>query len=212
MAAEPWRAEVDHYLPLIARVITQSQAEPSRRGGAGENLGSGPGLFEPHADIIVKGGRAVQYGHKLNLVTGKSGLIIEVVVEAGDNLKQARRAACRMSPSTRNAISPWPRWSRALGLPSAAQLPRRDRSRHLLFETSMAVHAAPGPRRGRLWRGLDHLKAYIWSAVVAHNLMLFSCLRPTYLRLLAPVTGAGPVRPDHSCTKANPLLPVSTAT
>jgi len=70
----------------------------------------------------------------------------------------------------------------------------------------------PGPRRGRLWRGLDHLKAYIWSAVVAHNLMLFSCLRPTYLRLLAPVTGAGPVRPDHSCTKANPLLPVSTAT
>jgi len=115
MAAEPWRAEVDHYLPLIARVITQSQAEPSRRGGAGENLGSGPGLFEPHADIIVKGGRAVQYGHKLNLVTGKSGLIIEVVVEAGDNLKQARRAACRMSPSTRNAISPRPRWSRALG-------------------------------------------------------------------------------------------------
>jgi IS5 family transposase len=33
-------------------------------------------LFEPHADIIVKGVRDVQYGHKLNLVTGKSGLIV----------------------------------------------------------------------------------------------------------------------------------------
>src|SRR5437588_10014830 len=37
-----------------------------------------------HADIIVKGGRDVQYGHKLNLVTGKSGLILDVVVEAGN--------------------------------------------------------------------------------------------------------------------------------
>ena len=41
-------------------------------------------LFEPHADIIRKGGRDVQYGHKLNLVTGKSGLILDVVVEAGN--------------------------------------------------------------------------------------------------------------------------------
>jgi len=42
----------------------------------------------------------------------------------------------------------------------------------------MAVHAAP-PRRGRLWRGLDYFKAYVCSAVVAHNLMLFARLRPT---------------------------------
>jgi len=41
-------------------------------------------LFEPHADIIVKGAREVQYGHKLNLVTGASGLILDVVVEAGN--------------------------------------------------------------------------------------------------------------------------------
>ena len=41
-------------------------------------------LFEPHADIIVKGGRDVQYGHKLNLATGKSGLILDVVVETGN--------------------------------------------------------------------------------------------------------------------------------
>ena len=28
----------------------------------------------------------------------------------------------------------------------------------------------------RTWRGLDHFKAYIWSAVVAHNLVLFAGL------------------------------------
>jgi IS5 family transposase len=29
------------------------------------------------------------------------------------------------------------------------------------------------------WHGLDHFKAYIWSAVVAHNLVLFARLKPT---------------------------------
>ena len=28
------------------------------------------------------------------------------------------------------------------------------------------------------WRGLDHFKTYIWSAVVAHNLALFARLKP----------------------------------
>ena len=29
------------------------------------------------------------------------------------------------------------------------------------------------------WRGLDRFKAYIWSAVVAHNLTLLARLKPT---------------------------------
>jgi len=28
------------------------------------------------------------------------------------------------------------------------------------------------------WRGLDHFKTYVWSAVVAHNLVLFARLKP----------------------------------
>jgi len=82
-AAERWRAAVGHYLPLIARVIAQSERRVLRGEAvpASEKLVS---LFEPHADIIRKGGRQVQYGHKLNLATGKSGLILDVVVEAGN--------------------------------------------------------------------------------------------------------------------------------
>ncbi len=48
---------------------------------AGDKLVS---LFEPHADIIVKGSRDVDYGHKLNLTTGRSGLILDLVIEAGN--------------------------------------------------------------------------------------------------------------------------------
>ena len=82
-AVERWRGQVDHCLPLIARVLDQSERRVLRGQpvAAAEKLVS---LFEPHADIIVKGSRDVQYGHKLNLVTGKSGLILDLVIEAGN--------------------------------------------------------------------------------------------------------------------------------
>ena len=74
---------MEHYLPLIGRVLDQSERRVLRGQPvpAGEKLVS---LFEPHADIIVKGSRDVQYGHKLNLVTGKSGMILDLVIEAGN--------------------------------------------------------------------------------------------------------------------------------
>src|SRR5438132_7121238 len=55
-AAERWRAAVDHYLPLIARVIAQSERRVLRGEAvpASEQPGS---LFEPHADIIRTVGR-----------------------------------------------------------------------------------------------------------------------------------------------------------
>src|SRR6516225_3014443 len=82
-AAKRWCAQVDHYLPLIARIIAQSERRVLNGEAvpAGEKLVS---LFEPHADIIVRGRRQVQYGHKLNLTTGKSGLILDLVIEDGN--------------------------------------------------------------------------------------------------------------------------------
>jgi transposase, IS5 family len=78
-----WRAKVRHYEPLVESVIAQSErrvlhgeAVPAR-----EKLVS---LFETHADIIVKRRRNVRYGHKLNLTTGRSGLILDLVIEAGN--------------------------------------------------------------------------------------------------------------------------------
>jgi IS5 family transposase len=41
-------------------------------------------LFEEHSDIIVKGSRDIQYGHKINLSTGTSGLVLDVTIETGN--------------------------------------------------------------------------------------------------------------------------------
>jgi hypothetical protein len=41
-------------------------------------------------DIIVKGSRDVAYGHKLNLTAGRSGLILDLVIEAGNPADRER--------------------------------------------------------------------------------------------------------------------------
>ena len=78
-----WLAEVNHYRGLIERVIDQTE----RRVFQGEKVPAQDklfSLFEEHTDIIVKGSRDIQYGHKLNLMTGQSGLVLDVVIEDGN--------------------------------------------------------------------------------------------------------------------------------
>ena len=41
-------------------------------------------IYEKHTDIIVKGGREVQFGHKINLATGKSNLILHCEILKGN--------------------------------------------------------------------------------------------------------------------------------
>ncbi len=61
--------------PSIERIIWQTE----RRVFFGEAIAAGDkivSLFEPHADIIVKRSRDVEYGHKLNLITfSRSGTL-----------------------------------------------------------------------------------------------------------------------------------------
>jgi IS5 family transposase len=52
------------FSPQSERRVLEGLAVP-----ASEKLVS---LFEPHADTILKSSRDPQYGHKLNLVTGKA--------------------------------------------------------------------------------------------------------------------------------------------
>jgi len=79
------RAMASRVAPLPSADRADHRAERTSLHGeavaANEKIVS---LFEPHADIIVKGGRDVQYGHKLNLTIGRSGLILDLVIEAGN--------------------------------------------------------------------------------------------------------------------------------
>ncbi len=204
---ELWRAEVEHYLPLIERVIDQSK----RRVLAGEAVPAAEkvvSLFEPHADIIVKGGRGVQYGHKLNLTTGKSGLILDVVVEAG-NPADAERflpmlerhvelygAAPRQTATdggyaSRDNLTK----GKAMGVSDVAFHKKRGLAIEDMVKSRWVYRKLRNFRAGIeagisclkrayglarcTWRGLSHFKAYVWASVAAYNVALFSGLRST---------------------------------
>ena len=203
---ELWLGQVSHYLPLIERIIAQAE----RRVLAGEAVPSGEklvSLFETHADIIVKGGREVHYGHKLNLTTGKSGLILDVVVEAGNPADAARflpmleRHIARQGTPPRQTASDGGyasldnlKRAKALGVQDVAFHKKRALTIDAMVKSRWVYRKLKNFRAGIeanisclkrafglarcTWRGLDHFKAYVWSSVVAYNLALFARLNP----------------------------------
>ena len=206
IAATLWQAGFRHYRPLVERIIGQTE----RRVLHGEAVPASEkivSLFEPHADIIVKGGRDVQYGHKLNLTTGRSGLILDLVVEPGNPAdsdrflpmlerqiafygKAPRQTAADGGFASRDNLAR----AKALGVHDAAfhkkaglrvmdmvksnWVYRKLRNFRAGIEADIScLKRAYGLGRC-LWRGLDHFKAYVWSSAVAYNLALFARLCP----------------------------------
>ncbi|MEK1886072.1 MAG: ISNCY family transposase, partial [Phyllobacterium sp.] len=206
-AVELWQAQVRRYRLLIARIIAQTE----RRVLAGKPIPAGEklvSLFEPHADIIVKGRRDVDYGHKLNLTTGRSGLILDLVIEAGNPAdserllpmlerhiafygEAPRQAAADGGYASRANLSGAKTWGvrdmafhKKCGLKIEDMVKSRGVYRKLRnFRAGIEAGISCLKRAyglGRCtWRGLDHFKTYVWSSVLAHNLALFARLQPT---------------------------------
>ena len=201
-----WLEEVGQYRSLIEQVIAQTE----RRVLAGESVPAGDklvSLFEPHTDIIVKGSRDVDYGHKLNLTTGRSGLILDLVVEDGNPADSERllpmlerhitnyeKAPRQLAADGGYATTDNLKQAKALGVSDIAFHKKRGlkiedmvRSRWLYrkltnFRAGIEAHISCLKRAYGLdrctWRGLAHFTAYVWSSAVAYNLALFVRLKP----------------------------------
>ena len=201
-----WVGSATAYLNLLGRVAEQTE----RRVFGGETVPAGEkvvSLFEPHTDIIVKGGRGTHYGHKVNLATGRSGLALDVVVEDGNPADSARCLPMLERHVEHYGVPP----SRAAfdgGYASRANLKEAKALgiEHVVFHKKRGLKAedmTPSPwlygqlKRFRagveagisylkrcfglgrcLWRGLPRFKAYVQSAVFAHNLIRLARLRP----------------------------------
>jgi len=204
---EAWRQQVAYFKPMVYQVIEQTR----RRVFQGEKVPASEkivSIFEAHTDIIVKGARDVQYGHKLNLSTGRSGLILDVVIEDGNPAD-----ADRLLPMLDRHIAQYGKAPRQMaadgGYASLANLNEAKarkvkdmafhKKRGLTIENMVkspwvyrklrnfragieagisCLKRAYGLGRCT-WKGLAHFRAYVWSSVVAHNLALFARLKPT---------------------------------
>ena len=198
------RHEAEQYLPLIERVIDQAE----RRVFGGEAVPSSEKLvsiFETHTDIIVKGGRDVHYGHKLNLTTGRSGLVFDIVVEAGNPADSERflpmleRHIARQDAAPRQTASDGGYASianleqaKALGVDDVVFHKKRGIAIDAMAKSRWVYRKLRNFRAGIeanisclkrafgldrcTWRGLAHFQSYVWSSVVAYNLALFARL------------------------------------
>jgi IS5 family transposase len=206
-ATAPWQAEFRHYRPLIERIIRQTERRVLRGEAvaANEKIVS---LFEPHTDIIVKGSRQVEYGHKLNLTTGRSGLILDLVIEAGNPadserfLPMLKRHIAFYGEAPRQAAAdggyasrPNLSQAKALGVHDLAfhkkaglrimdmvksnWVYRKLRNFRAGIESNISCLKRAFGLARCVWRGLDHFRAYVWSSAVAYNLALFVRLKPT---------------------------------
>jgi IS5 family transposase len=198
------RCEAEHYLPLIARIIDQTE----RRVFAGEAVPADEklvSLFETHADIIVKGGRDTHYGHKLNLATGRSGLILDLVIEAGNPADSARflpmlerHVAHYDAPPRQTSVDGGYastanlEHAKALGVEDVAfhkkcrlaiedmvknrWVYRKLRNFRAGIEANISCLKRAFGLRRCTWRGLAHFHSYIWASVVTYNLALLTTL------------------------------------
>lgn len=200
-----WCSRVSYFRPLIEGVISQT----NRRVFNGEKVPVSEkvvSLFESHTDIIVKDSRDVYFGHKLNLTSGKSNLILDIVIEQGNPADSERflplienhigtygcppqKVAADGSYASKDNLKK----AKAEGIKDVVFHKKRGLETKDMAKSDWVYNQLKNFRAGIesnisclkrvyglrrcTWKGLAHFKAYVWSAVVAYNLTQFTRLR-----------------------------------
>ena len=202
--SENWLKRAEHDAGLAVRVIDQAvrRVIKGEKVTASEKVVS---VFEPHTDIIVKDRRDTQYGHKLNLTTGLRGMVLDVVVEDGNPADSSRLlpmikrieecygklprqvAADAGYASADNVSAAKALGIKAVGLPKKRGMKVEDMTgsdwiykKLKRFRAGIEGNISMLKRVFGLdrctWRGLEHFKAYVMSAVLAYNFKVFARL------------------------------------
>lgn len=192
-------ATLSHFLPLVKRVIDQTERRVLRNESvpANEKLVS---LFEPHTDVIVKDRRATHFGHKVTLSTGRSGLVLDLVIEKGNpadstlTVRSAERHAALFGEAPERAAfdggfaakknletlrASGTRevcFSKPAGVPVEEQT-STPRVRRILKRFRAGIEATISFLKRSFglsrctWTGLTRFRAYCWCSTIAHNLL-----------------------------------------
>lgn len=198
LLSQSWINQVTHYRQLLEQVVDQTQ----RRVVNGETVPATEkivSLFEPHTDIIIKGYRDIEYGHKINLATDKSGLITAMMIEKGNPcdterfipLIEMHQAVYGCLPQTTIADGGYA--SRAnltqgktLGIKQVAFHKKKGISVSAMGVKEKTLKKLRNFRAGiegniselkrafgaakALWKGEDGFMAFVWSSVISYNL------------------------------------------
>lgn len=191
--------QLDHFVPLVKRVIDQTERRILRGESvpAEEKLVS---IFEPHTDIIRKDRRDTYFGHKATLSTGRSGLVLDLVIEKGNpadstlTVRSTERhqkifgvaperaafdggfASRANHESLKASGTAEVCFSKPAGVP-IDEMTSTPRIRRILKRFRAGIEATVSFLKRSFglsrctWKGLPHFRAYAWCSTVAHNLL-----------------------------------------
>ena len=202
-----WAWQVSHIREMLERVIEQTRRRVfnDEKVPASEKLVS---LHEPHTDIIVKGNRGLQYGHKVNLTTGRQGLVLDATIEAGNPGDVVRylpmigrqvtlygAVPTEVAADGGYASLPNLEGAKAMGVSEVAFQKKKGLTieamtstpaiyQHLCdFRAGIESNISELKRvyglRRSLWRGLKGFMAEVWSAIFSYNLVKMARLAVT---------------------------------
>ena len=196
--SQPWIEQVEHYQHLLKKVIDQTQRRVFNDEDvpATEKIVS---LFEPHTDIIIKGSRDIEYGHKINLATDKSGLITAMMIENGNPkdtelfipLLEQHQSLYGCTPNTTIADGGYANQDnidrgKAMGIKRVAFHKKNGLTLKAMGLQEKTLKKLKNFRAGiegniselkrafgagkALWKGEEGFMAYVWSSVISYNL------------------------------------------
>lgn len=205
LRAQALAKKLEQAVGILSRVIGQTE----RRVLQGEVVPAGEkvvSFFEDHTDIIVKSPRETQYGHKVFLTGGRTGLILDCVMERGnpndavlfpillDRQEQLYdRPPRQVSADGGFASQENLRDAKSRGIQDVAFAKRKGLSVLEMVKSSWVYKQLKNFRAGieanisRLkrsfgfsrcdWTGWLGFQQYVWSALVSYNLLVLARLK-----------------------------------
>ena len=202
LAAYALAENLDRALCILGRVMDQTQRRVlgNEKVAASEKVVS---FFEPQTDIIVKGNRETRYGHKVVLTGGRSGLIIDCLIERGNPNDAAqfevmierqeaiygrppRQVAADGGFASKDNLER----ARQKGVKDVAFARKRGLSVLDMVKSNWVYRKLRNFRAGIeaniswlkrsfgldccTWRGWAGFKRYLWSSVISYNLLVLA--------------------------------------
>jgi IS5 family transposase len=194
-----WFDQIEHFAQLTGQVISQTRRRVIHREKvpAREKIVS---LFEPHTDILIKDRRDTIFGHKMCLTGGASNLILDCVIHRGnpadtdlaipmlDRQKEIyRRYPLKVCFDGGFASKANLKQAKERKIKDVCFAKKRGLEETDMCRSEYVYHRLRCFRAGIesgiswlkrcmgltrcTWRGWEAFKSYVWSSIVAANLL-----------------------------------------